>query len=772
MFKYYLGAFGNRSFIRPQYEIMDNGKLRQLEDRWREFPNGGTVTVAHMTDNEADSIKNRLLKFKIDLNKDFNREYDSYRDNSNKYQIDISAIEEFNRDDIIEILNIEYPIKEFLDDKTKRTLRIKHTPNKLILLRYENNCYGPFEFMISDIEETSYSDEVYYTLKVFVNSGAVNEYKYSDLERHVVDGCFSIRRADAIQFLYHLDELEDIEPSGRIDYFETEELVDFLGKLLEKSDSIENIASIKNQLMEIIDTFAEEDQLSDQRMQRICELVTLSEDLRDYKVRLTEEYFKCNPNAESDKNIYLETHEELLERLAREDLKYDETVKKLQEELENIKKEKEILNLEINASRNKLNDQQAELEKLGKKALEEKEHELENLKEKIREASDELKKQQSTQEYFKQQKKLLSDECNEITNDINSKLNKWVADKRNSEILKVLTSRAESVEDVNSNMDLSYLEKVRYEFNSEDIVKALDDKFKSANRRVTKDELYNYLISIVQNYITVFAGEPGTGKTSLCKLLAKSLGLYTERFAEVLVERGWTSSRDLIGYYNPLTQNIEKAQPAFSKCIEQLDIENRENKVSAPYFVLLDEANLSPIEFYWSHFNYYNDNPEHQVIKYANGREYNFGGELKFLATVNYDQTTVDLSPRFLDRAWIISMGPVSTEQMFTDLIDDNDIENNKEITSLKTLNECFGWKTYEGKSLNRVTKDRLNRIIDKMKEGNHAISPRSIQAMLRYYLVAEEYMSSKEVALDYAIAQKILPCISGHGKQYREFLN
>lgn len=31
--------------------------------------------------------------------------------------------------------------------------------------------------------------------------------------------------------------------------------------------------------------------------------------------------------------------------------------------------------------------------------------------------------------------------------------------------------------------------------------------------------------------------------------------------------------------------------------------------------------------------------------------------------------------------------------------------------------------------------------------------------------------MSSKEVALDYAISQKILPCINGNGKQYGEFL-
>ena len=37
MYRYFLGAFGNKSFIRPQYEIMEDGKLRGIEDRWENF---------------------------------------------------------------------------------------------------------------------------------------------------------------------------------------------------------------------------------------------------------------------------------------------------------------------------------------------------------------------------------------------------------------------------------------------------------------------------------------------------------------------------------------------------------------------------------------------------------------------------------------------------------------------------------------------------------------------------------------------------------------
>lgn len=206
--------------------------------------------------------------------------------------------------------------------------------------------------------------------------------------------------------------------------------------------------------------------------------------------------------------------------------------------------------------------------------------------------------------------------------------------------------------------------------------------------------------------------------------------------------------------------------------MKKLNEENANNIVEAPYLVLLDEANLSPIEFYWSNFNYYCDDPTHQVVSYSNGEKYEFGSELKFLATINYDQTTADLSPRFLDRAWVISMNPVSVDVIVSGLMDDSVVENNSEVISLETLNNIFDWHNVKDKKMNQITKTRLDRIIDKMKEGGHTISARSIHLISHYYLVAEMFMSSKEVALDYAISQKILPCINGNGKQYKEFLN
>ena len=136
MYRYFIGAFGNRSFICPQYEIMEDGSLREMRDsRWKEFPNGGTVSLANISDGDTDDIKNRLLQFRVDFNKDFHPSFDVFSDNSNRYQITLPAVDDFDKDEIIEIIDISYPIEDFLNDKTKQTMRIKHKPNKQILLR-------------------------------------------------------------------------------------------------------------------------------------------------------------------------------------------------------------------------------------------------------------------------------------------------------------------------------------------------------------------------------------------------------------------------------------------------------------------------------------------------------------------------------------------------------------------------------------------------------------------------------------------------------------
>lgn len=91
-------------------------------------------------------------------------------------------------------------------------------------------------------------------------------------------------------------------------------------------------------------------------------------------------------------------------------------------------------------------------------------------------------------------------------------------------------------------------------------------------RNYSRNDIINMYICLSQNFLTIFSGEPGTGKTSICSILAYSLGLNSfgfdsnisrNRFIPVSVERGWSSKRDLIGYFNPLTKRYDRSNAKY-----------------------------------------------------------------------------------------------------------------------------------------------------------------------------------------------------------------
>ena len=132
------------------------------------------------------------------------------------------------------------------------------------------------------------------------------------------------------------------------------------------------------------------------------------------------------------------------------------------------------------------------------------------------------------------------------------------------------------------------------------IVEMVKNNLRLKGRYFESWQVANLLISTQQSFITFLAGLPGVGKTSLARLITEAQSL-DPRLQEVSVARGWTSQKDLIGFYNPLSNRFQSSNTGLYAFIQALSLETKKDEQAMAY-VLLDEANLSPIEHYWSAF--------------------------------------------------------------------------------------------------------------------------------------------------------------------------
>lgn len=290
-------------------------------------------------------------------------------------------------------------------------------------------------------------------------------------------------------------------------------------------------------------------------------------------------------------------------------------------------------------------------------------------------------------------------------------------------------------------------------------------RLKAIGRELTFNEVANLIITTNQSFLTIIAGAPGVGKTSIVEKLAKSYGLSQNNggYLEINCARGWTSSKDLIGFYNPLTGRYQQSKTRLKEALETSSA-----NPNAPYIVLLDEANLSPIEHYWSDFIKLADRDYARTIKISDKEVINFGDGFRFIATINHDHTTEALSNRLLDRAAIIQIE--KSNHISEEVLDSVKYEHIFGFADIQKLfNETQKWKSDE-----ELIKKFLYQLKEKVESNNSGIviSPRKELAIRRFCRVATGLLEGNSyTALDYAVAQHIIPLINGRGEQFENNL-
>lgn len=196
-----------------------------------------------------------------------------------------------------------------------------------------------------------------------------------------------------------------------------------------------------------------------------------------------------------------------------------------------------------------------------------------------------------------------------------------------------------------------------------------------------------FLDSLHTEQLTILWGEPGSGKTSLPQAVAEAIGAECR---PVAVQPSWSDNHDLLGYYNALEDRYIST-PFLESLVEA---NQHPDKL---YLVVLDEMNLAHVEYYFSEvlsamtrddrtLTLYGQTQnanlmrllelDEQGITAENCKEakdicmkqlypgkFRIPDNVRFIGTINMDETTKSLSPKVVDRSYAIRVGVLQNQE-------------------------------------------------------------------------------------------------------------
>lgn len=177
--------------------------------------------------------------------------------------------------------------------------------------------------------------------------------------------------------------------------------------------------------------------------------------------------------------------------------------------------------------------------------------------------------------------------------------------------------------------------------------------------------LARYLAALLTKRFVILAGLSGSGKTKLALSVAKWMEEVEGQVEVVAVGADWTSNESVLGYRDALDPEKYRAPTSGA-----LDLIIRATKdQTRPYFLIMDEMNLSHVERYFADLLSAIESGEpvalHSADREVDGipARLSLPPNLFIVGTVNVDETTYMFSPKVLDRANVIEFR-VSAEDM------------------------------------------------------------------------------------------------------------
>ncbi|KYH38382.1 MAG: GTPase subunit of restriction endonuclease-like protein [Candidatus Bathyarchaeota archaeon B23] len=275
----------------------------------------------------------------------------------------------------------------------------------------------------------------------------------------------------------------------------------------------------------------------------------------------------------------------------------------------------------------------------------------------------------------------------------------------------------------------------------------------------------SYYISMKTKPFVILTGYSGMGKTALTRLFAEAVAEQVEeQYLRIAVQPNWLDDRYLLGFYNPITGRYIST-PFLDFLLRAVEHPDR------PYFLCLDEMNLSRVEYYFSRFLSAMESIDRVIhlhgfvggVRREDGKlippRLRMPPNLYISGTINIDEASYSLTSKLIDRANVIEFHdieiwseevkeeygrrlPLSTAMLDSFRGELDTEEREAALGALRELNEITA--RYGFPISQRVRRETLSYIAN--SRGIYSEDPRE----------------NLRVALDLQVKQRVLTKISG----------
>lgn len=214
------------------------------------------------------------------------------------------------------------------------------------------------------------------------------------------------------------------------------------------------------------------------------------------------------------------------------------------------------------------------------------------------------------------------------------------------------------------------------------IIQSMDYHSQKRNLFYNKKDFVNIHTALKCNSLVILSGLSGTGKSAIVDIYARALGINNttspdeSRMLFIPVRPSWNDDSDLLGYVDLVHMVYRASDSGFVDFLVRAQKEENKDKL---FIVCFDEMNLARVEHYFSQFLSLLERPTNQrqlqlYDKQYSGRLYNsaeypyqikIGDNVKFVGTVNIDESTYHFSDKVLDRANVIQLDVLNYSTMW-----------------------------------------------------------------------------------------------------------